>query len=447
MSDATSKRTLGTYGVAELPMSMVTSLVGIFIPAYYTQELGLSLASVGFILMLARFSDVLTDPFIGYMSDRTTTRFGRRKPWMIVSIPVVTLAAFMLFVPNQSVVNPLYLLIWVSLLWLGWTMMNIPYYAWGAELSSSYEQRSNITGWRTAFGIVGSILAVALPSLSQTLTGFGGRSDQALYLAGLLALVLVPVCIGITVSSVPDRKVNVEVSTTPLRAGLQLMIENAAFRRLVLAFFLCFLGTSMSASLFVLYVNNVIGDNTAAPTILMGYFVSSFLGVPMWIWVAKKTDKHKAWIISMIALIVIMPNFVFLGPGDHLLAALLLFCVGFAACNISVIPASMKADVIDIDVLRSGEDRAGVYFAAWSTTSKFAAAAGVGLALPALQFLGLELKPGEVAENVEVLRYFYAFGPTILYALTVLTLIGYPITRDQHLKITEDLSRRGRSVS
>ena len=128
--------------------------VSLYLPFVYSRDLGLDLADIGIILMLARITDVITDPLIGYLSDRTDTRFGKRKPWLAAGALVMMISAWQLFAPSGTVTN-WHLLIWSMLLWLGWTMINIPYFAWGAELSDDYNERTRITGWRQAFGYLG----------------------------------------------------------------------------------------------------------------------------------------------------------------------------------------------------------------------------------------------------------------------------------------------------
>ena len=178
-SDRLPRPKLFAYGLAESPMQMVSLPMGVFLPAFYAQELGLGLAAVGMILMVARLWDVVTDPVIGYLSDRTKTRFGRRKPWILASVPLVMLSVYQLFAPGESVSNS-YLLVWTMLLWLGWTLFNIPYFAWGAELSSGYVERTRITGWRTMLGFCGGMAAVLFPALSQMFLDYGGTSGEAL---------------------------------------------------------------------------------------------------------------------------------------------------------------------------------------------------------------------------------------------------------------------------
>ena len=155
---------MALYGLVNLPTSIVGLPIALYIPAFYSQSLGLSLAAVGTLIALSRISDVVTDPLIGVASDRLRSRFGRRKPWMVIGMPLKILSLWMLFVPDSDFavrlwqtmggenVTNLYLFVWISFLYLGFTIVDLPYRAWGAELSPDYDERSRVTGWREAFG-------------------------------------------------------------------------------------------------------------------------------------------------------------------------------------------------------------------------------------------------------------------------------------------------------
>src|SRR5690606_26599325 len=137
------RRQLFSYSIAELPMSMVATPVALFLPALYTQDLGLGMTTVGLVLMLTKFWDVATDPIIGYLSDRTRSRFGRRKPWILASVPLMMISVYQLFLPPEGV-GVQFLLIWIMVFWFGWTLFNIPYFASGVELSPDYADRTRI---------------------------------------------------------------------------------------------------------------------------------------------------------------------------------------------------------------------------------------------------------------------------------------------------------------
>jgi len=431
------RRQLFSYSVAELPASMLSTSIALFLPAFYTQELGLGMAAVGGVLMLARFWDVVTDPVVGYLSDRTRSRIGRRKPWVIAGIPLMMIAVLELFFPPASPGNG-FLLGWIMLFWLGWTLFNIPYFAWGAEHSSSYIERTRVTGWRTMAGLLGTVMALAVPALSQALFGWGGRTGDIMLMVGVAALVLIPVCMGTAVALVPERNDFVP-ATMNVWAGLRIMWSNAPFRRLLFAFSLSSLAVSLTTPLFVLFVSHIILEPTAAPRVVLGYFLGNLVGVPFWVWLARRTDKHVTWLCSISLMGLAFPQFIWLGPGDAWLAAALLFIIGIGGGNTSVVPSSMKADVIDLDSLESGEDRAGLFFAAWSTATKVVAALGVGISMPILAWFGFDPKIVNSPEDLRAFQLYFSLSPPVFYLLSAALIVGYPITGKTHAAIRERL--------
>ena len=164
VSTAVPTRVLLAYGLPGLPLAVVGLPLFIYLPTFYAETIGIDLATIGLILLLVRLCDVMTDPLVGVLSDRTRGRFGRRRPWILASLPVLCLSIYFLFVPPESA-GVTHLLIWSLLLYLGWTMIQLPYAAWGAELSSDYHDRSRVTGVREVFVIIGTLIAASVPLL------------------------------------------------------------------------------------------------------------------------------------------------------------------------------------------------------------------------------------------------------------------------------------------
>ena len=157
------KTQLFFYSSVNFPLAVVGLPLVLFIPPLYG-ELGLSLASMGFILMLARLSDVFTDPLIGLLSDKTKISLGRRKPWILVGSPLLAISTYFLFIPPDQP-DLIYFLLSIMGIYLAFTIIQIPFASWGAELSGEYNERSKITALREQFGYIGTIVAVSLPIL------------------------------------------------------------------------------------------------------------------------------------------------------------------------------------------------------------------------------------------------------------------------------------------
>jgi Na+/melibiose symporter-like transporter len=158
VSTTLKRSTLFYYSLTDLPVAMSIFPVIVFIPRFYASDIGVSLALVGTIMIGVRIFDVLTDPLMGYLSDHTRSRFGRRRPWILAATPLMMLAIYQLFLPPEGA-GAQHMLIWSMTLSVATTMMLIPYYAWGAELSTDYNERSRVTGARAMAGVLGSLTA------------------------------------------------------------------------------------------------------------------------------------------------------------------------------------------------------------------------------------------------------------------------------------------------
>jgi Na+/melibiose symporter-like transporter len=196
------RSTLFFYSLTDLPVTMALFPVLVFIPKFYTSEMGVPLALAANILLLVRMFDVVTDPLMGYIGDRTRTRWGRRRVWIAVATPVLMASIYMLFIPPSDA-GAVHMAVWMLVLSFGTTMMLIPYYAWGAELSPDYDERSRVTGWRSMMGVVGSLLAQLAPAVALLAFGIGG-SGSVLIIVGTMMLIVMPICTLLTVLRVPS---------------------------------------------------------------------------------------------------------------------------------------------------------------------------------------------------------------------------------------------------
>ena len=377
------------YGLADMPIQVATIAVAAYIPNYYGSDLGISLATVGTVWLLARLFDAVTDPLIGYLSDRTRTRWGRRRVWMAGAAPIMTLAIYKLFFPDPDV-DGTYLLIWMVILWLGWTMLLIPYYAWAAELSPDYNERSVITGWRTWLGLAANVISKVIPVLALLLFAYGG-TREVLLMIGTMLLVLTPVTIGLTIWKVPER-VDLHPVHIPMLDGLKLMWRNGPFKRLLVAFFINHTGAALSTAVVLFYIRGVVQEEDAGIVMLLTYYAVSLCSVPIWVAISKRVGKHRAWCAGLMMYWVSVV-YMFLGPGDFLLMLPVTAVTGFAGGCTWVLPNSMKADVIDLDTLESGQNRAAWFFAVWSLAIKIAASIGPWLALMLLPSPGSTQHP------------------------------------------------------
>ncbi len=451
MSQSTSgevsltRKKLVAFGIPEYAIYLSSIPVSLYIPYVYSTNLGLELAHIGLILMLARITDVITDPLIGYLSDRTATRFGRRKPWMAAGALVMMFSAFFLFNPQYEVTNS-YLLIWSMLLWLGWTMINIPYYAWGAELSDSYDERTRIAGWRQAFAYMGNVTVLALPAAAGELTGFGGLPDEGLTIIGSLALIALPTTIALAVIYVPERNVYGRAKLS-LQSNFKAVWKNGSFKLLWIAFMLKYMGAAWGSALFMLFAAHVVGVKENIAAILLGHYALQLIALPLWVRLSERIGKKETYMIGGTLFSLVIPLFMFVGDGDVVLFVVVLSCVGASGSYFTAISMSMKADVIEIASQRAGENVSGAYIAIWSLGQKMIGAIALGICLPLLQYLGFDPQGGNGPRELQILAIMYVVPQALMYVGAVAFIWRYPITSKRLQRIRAAFERRNMRIA
>jgi Na+/melibiose symporter-like transporter len=419
---------LFAYGLPGLPLAALLLPLYVTLPTFYAVDLGLGFFTVGALLLVARLWDVVTDPVIGSLSDRLTTRFGRRRPWLLAGAPLVMVSAGFLFLPAPNA-GGTGLLAWTMVLYLGATMILLPYNAWGAELSPDYHERSRIAGWREGLVVLGTLLAAGLPAV------VGAERSAALEVIAWALWIVLPLCLVIAVRFVPEPSAAVP---QPLawRRGLTVLWRNGPFRRLIAAYFLNGIANGLPASLFLLYVELVLEMPQWSGFLLFVYFLCGIAAIPLWLRLSRRWGKHRTWVGAMVWAAVFFAFVPLLGPGDHLWFLAVCVLTGVSLGADLTLPASMQADVIDLDSLRSRRSRAGLYFALWGVATKLALALAVGIAFPLLALAGLE--PGGEApapEGLFALAALYSLLPAAIKLASVALVAGYPITAARQQRI------------
>ncbi|MEN9806753.1 MAG: hypothetical protein RL756_1273 [Pseudomonadota bacterium] len=437
-----SNKVLFYYSLADLPVTMSIFPVIVFIPRFYSNDVGIAVATVGTIMLLSRVFDVMTDPLVGYLSDHTRSRWGRRKPWIALSVPVMMLSVYQLFLPPEGA-GAGHLLLWSMLLSIGTTLMLIPYYAWGAELSPDYSERSRITGARSMAGVLGSFTAQAMPALALLLFGIGG-SAAVLEIVGYTMLVIMPLCVAFTLAGTPDAKVPVR-SNLPIMKGIGLMARNRPFLQLVAAFTVGSIGLNITTPLYLFFIADVLNAEAQAIYMLAFFYMANLLSVPLWVMLAQRIGKHRAYLVSFVIISGAHPFYMLLGPGDFWYMLPITLVTGFAAGGFgAALPNSMKADVIDLDHLQSGENRAALFFSSWSFVQKLVASLGTAIAMFGLALVGFQSGKDNGEEEMLGLRLLFSTLPSIFYLLAAAIVWSYPITAERHAEIRAALDARER---
>lgn len=454
-----SNGALHLYSLPNLALSVVHLPTAVYVTGFYSQNLGLSLGAVGLIILLSRVTDVFTDPVVGILSDKSNSRYGRRKPWIVAGIPLMALSVWLLFVPPAFVFSAgqgwglFYLTIVLVLYYLANTLVDLPYKAWGADLSPHYRERSLVTGFRESYGFAGLILALAIP-VAMTIWGYDKLADWvfglAIAVAVLLPLLFVPALMRI-------REPAVHAAPQPdmtWKKGLRIIWRNGPFVRLLWVALFLITTTTMTAVLSLLFVTHAMGQPKLFPFFVMAYYLSSIVAVPAWLAVSRRLGKHKATALAIFWLSLWSAPIPFVGPDLFWVFCALMMLKGSAVGALYFIPASMAADVIDIDTLRTGEQRTGLFFSIWGMVLKGAAGVGSALATSGTGFFGFDPSCASPAlarpdagclntpESILALAAFYSIIPAVVACAALPFLWSYPVTEARQKRLRERIARR-----
>jgi len=430
---------LAAYGSLALPLAAGFIALQVIVPTFYAQALGLSLTAVGGILLVARLWDMITDPLVGFLSDRTPATWGRRKVWVVASAPLIAGSAWLLFNPGERASNS-YLLLCAMGIYIAGTMALVPINAWGAELSSNYHQRSRVAGSRVVFGLGGTMIALLLIDNSNN-----AALQSSLTVIGVLVLAGLVVTVPVAVRFVPDQSI-----TTPegnnLRGALGLLITPSPFRRLLIAFLLNGIANAIPATLFLLFVTHVLQAPELAGPVLFLYFLCTAVSVPFWVRIARRFGKHRTWCGAVTIASLFFAGAPFLSAGDTAWYIAIVIGTGLMIGADLALPSAINGDLIEWDAHENGQRRPGLFFALWGTASKLAFALAVGLAFPLLDTLGFDATGSNSAETVRHLAILYGAPSIVFKLLAVALMYNFPIDEKEHHRIRVALANAGQTA-
>ena len=444
MPDSLNVRLLLAYALPAFVVALPTIPVFIQIPSLYGVQLGLGLATTGYVLLAARMFDTVSDPLVGLLCDRWTILGLRRKPWIVGGALIAGLGLYNILNPTEGV-DCGYLLIWSLVLYAGWTMVSVPYLAWGSELSSDYNQRTRITAWREAFGLLGIIVAGIFGSVTAFLGWSESDSIGAIAWAAIaLGVIVIPMLLHIVPE--PANSSNQVRTATDRRLAddLRALVKNKPFLRLILTWFLNGVANGIPAALFLIYLEHGLGAvSDIRPLFVLAYFVAAIISVPLWFWLSTRVGKHRAWCFGMIAACLAFISVPWISPGDFILFGVVCVITGAALGADLALPPAIQADVTDYADYRFGHAQTGLQFSLWGMSTKLALAAAVGLALPGLEYAGFD--PEVPSDDTRIaLLVIYALVPVVIKLLAVMLIWWFPLSASVQLAIRGRLERRNR---
>jgi GPH family glycoside/pentoside/hexuronide:cation symporter len=426
------------YGAPNFAGAGMAIPIAIHMSIFYSDTVLVPLGYIALAVAVARAFDAITDPVMGWITDRTRTRWGRRRPWMLIGAPLCALSFIALFTPPAGI-TALQAAGWFSisyvLYFLFHTMYSIPHYGLGPELTLDYKERSSLFGWMEGFTVLGTMAAASAPAVLIPRLG-GARPGYAALAVGMgvmLALLYLWQCIRIK-----ERPDFYQREPNPLVPGVRRVMRNRPFRILLAVYLAGSVTAAIPGLLMPFYTKYILQPENPDRWIgifLVAYFGSGFLFLPFWIWLTRRWGKKQVFLFTFPVGIIAAFSLFFLGKGDLVPCFWILVWAGSVFGVRLFLGPSMQADVIDYDELYTGKRREAQYGALWALMFKFTIIPSASVPLAILAVVGFEPNVQQ-SETVQfALRAIYGFGPAATGVVAFALALFFPIKEDVHRQI------------
>ena len=410
-------KTIIYYSLLSIPLAIVGLPLYIYLPTYYVSIVGIDVTSVGIILFIARLTDVFTDPFFGHLSDKSVQKYNSRKPIMIIGSLILICSFYALINPNAEYAR-LWLFSFSILVYIAWSMINIPYLTWSSEISEKYEDKTILNSSRELFAIVGVLIALIVPYLYNV-------SKNPQETLDILYICFLFLFIPLFLISMRKIKINMNVISSRFSfKNIKTVYSNIPdLKFLQLGYFFNNLANALPATLFLLFIQLVIKEKDSSGMVLILYFFSGIIALPFWYKLSNKIGKKKAWISSILLASSVFIFVPFLQEGDLTAFIVISIITGLCLGADMALPTSIQSDLVQkTKVLEF--NISGLLFGVWTMITKLTLALSVALSFIILGAFDFEAS-NPSSTSLFVLSLFYGVVPVLFKLFAIFFISKY----------------------
>ena len=449
------------YGFGDMSSSMFWKIFSYYLPFFYSNIFGLRLDQVALLLVITRIWDAVSDPVMGILADRTHTRWGKYRPYLLLMAAPFALCGILLFTtPNAS---PTVKLVWAYVTYIlmmtVYTGINVPYGAMLGVMTDDSDTKTVLSSYRMFFAYGGSFIALfCWEPLCNALGGYDTSAgwQHAMFVIATACLILFLCCFGLT------REKLHTVSTVSVGSDLKSLLRNGPWWILIGAALCSNLFCTIRGSVVAYYFSDVIGADVHLSLggwsflFYAGLFLSigevcNMIGVALAVPLAAKLGKKATYMLSFASLIVLSILFFYVPVSGSGYWWMLVLQVLVSICTGVLFPMvwSMYADVSDFAENRDGSASTGLIFSSSSMAQKFGGAFGGAAVMWLLAAFGYDTTAGAVQtpEAINGLKLLMSWIPAAVAALAVVIVFFYPLTREKMEKIQAELAEKRGSIS
>ncbi len=425
------------YGIGDIGSNFFIVVTGFFLLFFLTDIVGVEPALAGLVLLIPKLWDVISDPIMGALSDRTSSKWGRRRPYLLYGALPFGLTFFLMFLApgyESELARALHVGLMFALACTAFTVINVPYSSMVAEMSDDYNERTSITSFRMIFACVGVLLAggLAMPLVSIGGEGAAGFRFMGMILGGTITLI----CLACFWSTGKAKTLPRTDSMPPLKEQIRIALKNYPFLMLMAGYALQSVGIGVLMAGLIYYIMHVMKLPEAAMSVVLPIlFVTAIVFIPIWVKVGAKLGKIKAYRIGLIILSVMLISTFFTTSSQVALFYVQVFILGIGFSSFQLFPFSMLPDTIEYDQMKSGLRREGIFSGVWASGQKLAYSVGpsiVGFALALSGFTQGDVQPESVETGI---RIVFCLFPALTLLLSFLPFARYDLTEGRFLEI------------
>lgn len=445
MDQRLSRKTKLLYGAGDVGFSLTSTILGVYFAIFLTDVVGLAPGIAAISILVGRVWDFVNDPIIGHISDRTRTRWGRRRPFLLFGSLPFALAFISLWwrPPIESQVG---LAIYYAAAYLLFdtsaTFAYMPYFALTPELTADYDERTALTSYRMFFSIFGSLVAFTIPLM--IIGGFRPGNGQRVLLMGVIFAFVSMLPLLLTFAGTREREHNMALSRPKLIPSLRAAFKNRPFVFGAVIFLFTWVCISILETTLLFFLKYIVQRESQSDLLMGSIFIAAIFALPFWEYASRRWDKRKAYIFGVAFWAVVQIVLITLNASTGmtiLFALCILAGIGVGAAH--VLPWSIIPDAIEWDEYETGQRHEGMFYSLVTLTQKVASAVAIPLVLLLLEVTGYVPNAAvQPAGTMLGIRIVIGPIPALLLSAGIIFAMRYPLSRERHAEIREALEKR-----
>jgi len=433
------------YGSGDFGYSMTNSIIAAYFLLFLTDVVGMSAATAGIAILIGRTWDYINDPLIGNLSDRTKTRWGRRRPFLLFgAVPFAITFAMLWYKPaftDQTALAIYYALAYV-LYDASQTFVFMPYFALTPELTDDYDERTSLTSYRMVYNILGGLIAFTVPLM--IVGSFSPQNASNVQKMGIIFGILSAIPLFLIFFKTRETQKPVQYEKPNIFNSIKIALKNRPFVLGAVVYLATWTSMNIVQTVLLYYVKYVLLKESMSDILMGAIFITAIAALPLWNWVSKKLDKRKAyalgisfWALAQVLLMTLTSS----TPVGWVVALCILAGIGVSAAH--VLPWAMIPDAIEYGELNTGERHEGVFYSLVTLMAKVASSIAVPLTAFVLELTGyIPNSSSQPQSALNGIRFLIGPVPAVCLIVGIVFALRYPLERNEFNEIVGKLKKQ-----